>query len=731
MKRKIFTLLLLFSIMFSFGQQNYWSKVDGARNLELRERRSSPVKFLLYQLDLNQLKADLANAPQRFSKNESLVIKFPDADGNFRNYVVQENSIMEPELQAKFPEIRSYIAWEKNKPENNMYIAVTPEFGLSLMYLDNYSLSYMDSYTKDNSTYIVYKRGDIKKTSFFECGVKESLEALEQTSLNKSALIVQDGNLRTYRLALSATGEYTTFHGGTVAAAMAAMTTTMNRVNGVFEKQLASRMIMVGNNNLIVYTNASTDPFSNGNPGTMINQNQTNTDNIIGSANYDIGHVFGTNSGGLAGLGVICTASKARGVTGSGAPVGDPFDIDYVAHEMGHQYGADHTFNGTSVNCGGGNRAASSAYEPGSGSTIMGYAGICTGEDVQMNSDPYFHARSILQMYTYITGSGNSCAALTATGNNEPTANAGADYIIPKSTAFVLTGTGSDPDGDAITYLWEQYDLGAATSAPPVSTATTGPLYRSRLPSTSNNRYFPLLSSVVANNLIPTWEVTPSVARTLNFSLLVGDNKVGGGQSSRDLMVVTVTNDGPFTVTSHTTSAALTANTATTVTWNVAGTNAGTINTQNVDIVLSTDGGLTFNTVLLANTPNDGTQAVTLPNQNVANARIMVRAVGNIYYALNSSNFSITGAMATNEVTAGNSFSIYPNPATSEVTIMPKNRTEKGKFLIHDAAGRLIKQGNVSGETKIRLDGFQTGNYIINVELENGEKHSEKLIVKK
>lgn len=734
MKSKTFILSCLLMAIQGFGQQNYWARIqDNKVNRDdLSPRWTNPAVFSLYRLDLEKIKGDLKKAPQRFSADESLVIKFPDADGNIRDYIVQEASVMEPKLQAEFPEMRAYTGWQKSHPENTIRFSVTPSTGISVMYFDNWEVSYLDSYTKDLSSFIIYKRKDLPKNDrLFECHVESELDQLKNNGSTNKAPLVSDGQFRTYRLALSATGEYTAFQGGTVSQAMAAMVTTMNRVNGIYEKTISSTMVMVGNNSQLIYTNASTDPFSNGNPGAMINENQTNTNNIIGSANYDIGHVFGTNSGGLAGLGVICvTSSKARGVTGSGAPVGDPFDIDYVAHEIGHQFGANHTFRAATNSCQG-NANNSTAYEPGSGSTIMAYAGICgTNNNVQNNSDAYFHAASVIEMYNVLQRS-SDCASKTSNNNSVPTADAGADYVIPNGTAFVLTGTGIDPNGDALTYLWEQYD-NTNNTQPPVSTATVGPVYRSRTPLSSPSRYLPLLSSVVANNLVPKWEVTPGVARTLNFSLLVNDNKATGNQAARDAMVVTVTGDGPFTVTSQANSGTnYPGNTSIPVTWNVAGTNTGSINTQNVSIILSKDGGLTFSTVLAASVPNNGSANVTLPNENVSSARIMVKALNNIYYALNSSAFSITqNALSTSEASV-KSFSIYPNPSHDVVNILLKNASQNADYKLFDASGRLVKEGNFKGETKVRVNDLINGNYLITVILENGEKITEKLIIKK
>ena len=725
MKTKIFTLSLLLIAMMSFGQ-NYWKKAGVTSKENLAQRWVQPKQFSVYELNLAQLKSDLSQVPQRFSTDLSHLITFPAADGKFRNYIVQEAPVMEPELQAKYPEIRSYVGWDKSNSQNSIRFSITPETGISIMYFDGSNVSYLDKLTNNESQYIFYKRNDLPANDrLFQCKVEEFKGEIG-ADLTAKAPLVFDGKFRKYRLALSASGEYTAFHGGTVAKALAAMAVTMTRVNGVYEKTISVTMMMIANNNLIVYTNSATDPFTNGDPGAMIDENQVNTDAVIGSANYDIGHVFGTNSGGLAGLGVICTASKANGVTGSGAPINDPFDIDYVAHEMGHQFGGNHTFRASSGACQG-NANSATAFEPGSGSTIMAYAGICGVNDVQPNSDAYFHSASVNEMYKVITRA-SDCSVKTNNNNGVPTADAGLDYTIPKSTAFVLTGVGTDPNNDPITYLWEQLDSQNSTQ-PPVSTATVGPVYRSFTPTVSASRYFPKLSLVLANNLTPTWEVTPSVARTLNFSLLVNDDKATGNQAARDLMKVTVATSGPFAVTSQPTNIAYNAATPITVNWNVAGTNAAPVNTAQVQILLSKDGGATFNTVLAASVPNTGSASVNLPNEAISSARLMVKAVDNIYFALNPSFFSVTKSLATVDGSTKNSF-IYPNPAKSEVTVN-MNKSESAIYTIYDNSGRLIKKGSLQSEGKINVEKLLNGNYILNIIFKNGEKLTEKLMIKK
>ena len=726
MKTKIFTLSGLLLAAMGFGQQNYWSKASKVPTENLKPRMTHPNEFAVYQLNLDKIKSDLATAPQRASGDKSHVVTFPDADGKFRNYVVQEASVMAPELQAKYPQLRSYIGWDKNNAANSIRFSVTPE-GLSAMYFDGWKVSYLDALTSDNSQYILYKRSDLPVNDrIFECRLEGELDE-QETNPTAEAPLVSDGLFRTYRLALAATGEYTTYHGGTVAKAMTAIVNAMTRVNGVYEKTISITMVLIPNNDLIIYTNAATDPYTNDDGFAMLGENQTNINNVIGVANYDVGHVFSTGGGGVAQLGSICTSGKARGVTGLPSPIGDPFYIDYVAHEMGHQFGGNHTFHATTGSCGGGNRNLSTAFEPGSGSTIMAYAGICgSANNVQNNSDPYFHSVSVNEMYTVIRRA-SDCSVKTPNNNGVPTADAGLDYIIPKGTAYVLTGVGTDPDNDPITYLWEQMD-NQNSAQPPVSTAVGGPAYRSLIPMVSPSRYMPAMNFIMANNLAAKWEMTPTVARTLNFSLLVNDNKATGNQSARDMMKVTVTADGPFKATSHTTNVEYTGGEPTTVTWDVAGTNAGTINTQNVSILLTSNNGAAWTTIA-AGVPNNGSASVVLPNENIAAARLMIKADNNIYFAVNSSNFSIKKNLATVESNTKN-MAIYPNPAKHEINVVLKNKGA-ATYSIFDTTGRMVSGGTLNEDGKVNVERLINGNYILNITMKNGEKFTEKVMIKK
>ena len=677
MKKLQFLLIFVLFASLSFGQNKLWTKVSVEKlaSHEKMERASVPTVYEIMHLDFNAFKQSLIGAPLDTEGIDSrTIVSFPNSNGELSNFKVFEAPIMEKGLADRYPDIKSYIAIGIDNPTVRLRFSVTL-FGLHVMSTSSdEGTYYIDTYTKDLNNYIVYNRKNLHTVRTFACHFKDNHEEIAE--LNRSVLenqvLATDGTFRQYRLAMACTVEYATFHvnaaglsAGTTtqkkAAVLAAMNVTMTRVNGIYERDMSLRMNLVANNDQIIFI--TSDSFSNDNAGLLINESQSIITSTIGTANFDIGHTVSTGGGGLAGLGVVCNAAnKARGITGSPSPVGDPYDIDYVAHEMGHQFGGPHTFSSnddTAGNCDSGNVSNANAVEPGSGSTIMAYAGICE-ENVQSNSDPYFHAVSIASMNAVMVGSGN-CAPQAANGNNAPVISALSNYTIPKGTAFVLTGNATDANaGASLTYCWEQTNAAAGTNYP-TATQTTGPVYRSINPSTSNKRYFPNFASVLSGNLTPTWEVTPNVGRTLNFALTVRDNQTpNGGQTARaNMTVTTVAAAGPFTVTSPAANASWNTNSSQTVTWNVAGTNANGINTSNVNILLSTDDGATF-TTLLANTPNDGSEVVTMPATAAVNCRILVEAVGNVYYAV-SPNFSIGYVVSTTCMTYSNN-TVLPVP---------------------------------------------------------------------
>ncbi len=623
-----------------------------------------PRHFRALEVDVSALESLLARAPAERSAAAAtapLLLALPYPDGTDRLFRVEESPILEPELAARFPEIRTFVAQGIDDPTATARLSLT-SLGFHAMVLSAAGTVFVDPYRRWDARYVLsYFKAEARKPAGadFHCDVKEEGQKEEEDFTREVPpipLAVSSGTqLRTYRLALAATGEYSAAvcapNPAAVACALNAMVVTMNRVDGVYEREVAIRMVLIANNNLIVYTNGATDPYSNGDGPAMLGQNQSNLDSVIGSANYDIGHVVSTGGGGIAQLNVPCTSSKASGVTGQPNPVGDSFDIDYVAHEMGHQFGGSHTFNGTTLKCSG-NRSASFAYEPGSGTTIMAYAGICGAEDLQPHSDDTFHTRSFDQIVAFSTGTtGSSCAAITATGNRPPSVNAGGTFTIPKQTPFTLTGSGSDPDGDPLTYLWEEVDLGSA-GPPNDDVNAVRPIFRSFVPLTVPSRTFPRLSDIL-NNVATIGESMSTRNRTLNFRLTARDNRAGGTGVNYAATTVTVSAAaGPFAVTQPNTALTWSGNSLRTVTWSVAGTNVAPVNCADVAIDLSTDGGNTFATSLAASTPNDGSEAVTIPDTQTTLARVRVSCVGNVFFDISNTNFTIAEALPAPTVTS-------------------------------------------------------------------------------
>lgn len=641
MKCKLLSIALLAITSVSFAQNGnpFW-KVSSKKSSQttFEKRAPLPVKNL-FDLNLNGLKTALLQAPDRsltYAKS-NVIIAFPNADGELERFRMTEASVMAPELAARYPEIKSYVGQGIDDPSAIIRISVSPLGVQAMRTAADKQTVFIEPYSTDLKTYSVFKRSDkIAGFTKFECEVLD--HAISKVGNSGEALRpnADDSTLRTYRLAMSVTGEYTSYFGGTKALALAAINNTLTRVNGVFEMDFGVRMVLIANTDAVIYTSASTDPYGS----TDANYNselQSTLTSVIGAANYDVGHLMSAigNNGNAGCIGCVCKSNKGSGFTTSTVPTGDNFDIDFVAHEMGHQFGANHTFTFS-------NEGTGVQTEPGSGTTIMGYAGITGATDVQAHSDPFFHAVSIQQVTNYIKTT--TCQTNTATGNTVPTANAGADYTIPKGTPFMLTGTGTDANGDTLTYCWEQMDSGTSTTTYPSVTATSGPAFKSFIPTTSGVRYFPQMSTVKTGATSWKWEAVPNVARSMNFRLTVRDNRAGGPANNSDDMVVTVNaTAGPFTVSAPNTAVSWAAGSTQTVTWNVAGTTANGVNAANVDILLSTDGGNTYPITILAGTPNDGTQSITVPNNPGTQNRIMVKGSNHIFFDISNVNFTITG----------------------------------------------------------------------------------------
>jgi subtilisin-like proprotein convertase family protein len=671
----LFFVCFFASLSYSQNKKAIWNKVSEKElNRESLMSKSVSKKAKYYSLDINELKTKLKTAPKRSANNQvsQLVVDFPDENGKMNQYRIKEASIMAPELQSKYPELQSFVGQNINKPESTIRFSITPRGLNAMIFSSTNGTQYIDPSVKDRNIHTFYSKRDLSSPlEKFECGFEQENSITNKTNTQKRVINANDGKMRTFRLALATTIEYSAFHiaaaeaacGCTLttvaekkAAVMAELVVAMTRVNFIYERDLSLTMELVGNNDDVIFVDGGPDEFfSNESPNDMLNQNQNAMNFIIGNENFDIGHVFSTGAGGVAILNSACDGgNKAKGVTGLGSPVGDPFYVDYVSHEMGHQFGAPHTFNSESQGCGP-DRSSANAYEPGSGSTIMAYAGLCAPDNIQTTSDAYFHQNSLELMWNNIETITTSsfCASESDTGNSAPTAEAGDAFTIPGLTPYKLTGSSTDADGtSAHTFTWEQYDLGSAGL--PMETNVTGPLVRSYEGTNDPSRTIPNLIDVLSNGGVSTtWEKLASVDRAINYQLIVRDNDINGGQTATDNVTITVDgNSGPLKVSSQDTAGIVWNNGNTEViTWDVAGTDQAPVSTSLVNILLSLDGGLTYTETLAENTPNDGSESITVPVTPAAYCRIMIQPVDNIYFAINSEDFAIDYNVSTTCVT--------------------------------------------------------------------------------
>ena len=644
--RKICVNLLycIYFLSFSIGvsAQNIWQDRSSDQFNQQGERMITPDQFRAIQVNQENLKLILQTAPKEDQVNpihSEALLNIPKPNGENEIFQIVEYKMMEDGLASRYPSIKTYHGVSTANPFTRIRLDWT-ERGFHAMVFDREGNYYIDPYSRANTEEYqsYYKKDYPKSLEEFSCGVEE--EIIERERKEEGHSRAGDCTFRSYRLAMATTAEYSAFHGATSAAqsglVLSEVITAMNRVNGIYEIDATVRMILIADTDQLFYYDAGSDPYTNNNGGTMLGQNISNINSVIGSANYDIGHVFSTGGGGVAYLRSVCGNNKAGGVTGLGSPTGDPFYVDYVAHEIGHQFGGNHTQNNSCQ------RASIASYEPGSASTIMGYAGICN-PNVQNNSDDYFHGWSVQEIGNFVTtGAGNNCDTPISFTNAAPTVDAGDDYTIPASTPFVLTAIGNDGDNDPLEYCWEQWD-NEVGSMPPSSSNTVGPMFRTFDPNPSPERYFPRLFEIINGNS-PTWEVLPSVDRSMEFRCTVRDfNGTAGCNASDNMSVMVDATTGPFLVQNPNSNITWAAGGNETVNWDVAGTNGGDVNCSNVDIFLSYDGGFTYPESLASNVPNNGAATITVPPTLSTTARVMVKCADNIFFDISDVSFTITG----------------------------------------------------------------------------------------
>ncbi len=625
--------LLTISHTLIFSQSPVWKSWQPLeRTVDVR---IATKKAAFYQLDFVALKKQLSTSPSELDRSMlPSEIQLPLPDGSLITFEVVFTRTLSPFLSARYPEIKNYLIKARGNSRIYGRIDVTYQ-GFHAMIQNGTELVFIDPALEGNTTnYLIYNKSDAVNSDKFSCLVEDP-EHNEIIKGQHPAHRVSDNQIRTYRLAISCTGEYAQFHGGTKELTLSAMNTTVNRINFVYEHDFAVRFELIDKNDTLIYLDGSIDPYDNDDLGTQLDKNQEICDELIGTANYDIGHIFSTGGGGLAGYAVACSNdSKAIGGTGSGSPVNDPFDIDYVAHEIGHQMSGSHTQNN---DC---NRDESASFETGSASTIMGYAGICS-PDVQSNSDAYFHGYNILEMGEYIVnGRGNDCPQKTdITGSKPVITGTSGDHTIPKLTPFELEASATSDL--PLLYLWEQYDNEVAEIQPPVTTNRFGPLFRSYYADTSNIRTFPKIEYIVNNSTNP-WESLAGVAREINFVVTVREDVIGGARHAQAFNALTVdANKGPFLVRSpNVSNTTWFSSESQTVAWDVAKTDQSPINCNRVKILLSEDGGYTYPHTIIE-TENDGSQEIQVPSVFGDKMRIKVASIGNVFFDISNNNFTI------------------------------------------------------------------------------------------
>ncbi|MGI8787968.1 MAG: reprolysin-like metallopeptidase [Pyrinomonadaceae bacterium] len=736
-------------------QPKLWRQIN-EDNLQSRgaQRAVTPEKYRVFQLDQTILKNSLTELPFEntdAARENPLIIEMPMPDGSLQRFRMEQTAVLSPELAAQYPDWKTFVGYGVDDT------AAVGRFDWNAFGFHGYietdkGIVFIDPYQKgDTKNYLVFYKHEFgKPLDDFSERVDETMSKIVKSDYQSFTPQFSFGaSLRTYRLAIATTGEWSRNAAGYTAGqpvqttrdnALAVVVTSVNRLIGIYTRELSSSFQLVNpptNNdaNNIIFDDPATDPYDNSDNTAQLTINQTTIDNSVGTENYDIGHLFGTGGGGVASSPSICSTQKAEGYSARDTNTGDPFVVDYVAHEMGHQFGADHTYNNLDPNGACTTRSMTDAFEVGSGSTIMSYVGICNQRNLQQFNDfalPTFHIRSLTTINTNITTGDpqtNNCGTASGT-NNIPTVsvngvNAGNTFTIPALTPFTLTATGNDADaGDVanLLYSWEEYDLAPSASGASGTPAETydvdtdgvlRPLFRAYSPVAGNSRTFPSMAFILnpANNdpagsnqppltymgTHPTnapgavcetgmtcvvGERLPTVARTMNFRVSLRDRR--GGVADAGTTVTVADGTGPFQVTVQNSfnnlSPAVTwqGGTMQTVTWDVANTNAAPINAANVNILLSTDGGQTFPITILANTLNDGTEQITVPNNPTTTARIKVEAVGNIFFDINNADFTISA------------------PTAASVSVSGRVSSARGRGI----AGAVVRFTNQDGNTR-------------------------------
>ncbi|MEI6409092.1 MAG: reprolysin-like metallopeptidase [Bacteroidota bacterium] len=643
------------------GTPNFWKQARAEQVAGLRDQRQTirPNQYKTFALDFQGMSQYLATAPMEFTPaaKQPLAVDLPTADGEMARFMVWESPIIAPGLSEKYPAIHTYAGRTTDGSGRMVRLGVGyGGFHAYIFETDGREQS-IQNYTLDNPDYYMVFRNEempaekMLPDGLMKCGVDDSKETPVTNPSNNN--LVQDRSqspiqLKKFRAAIATKGEYSAFFNNDKPTILTAVVTALNYIVALQERDFNVRLELIANDDVLFFLDPATDPYSGNETGDWMNQNPLAINNIIGAAAYDIGHVFSVyvsgSATGIAG-GRVCTqAGKAKGCSSTDPPQGTYFN-KVAAHEMCHQMSGSHSWSNCTVAYND-QLAPGYAYEPGSGSSLMGYPGACPGNDVQAQQDPYYHICNIEQVHNFVENQeGNTCGTIEVSDNNPPTATISTPngLTIPISTPFKLSGSGSDPDGDMITYCWEEYDLGPTCDLG--SPTGNAPTFRSFPPTANNFRYFPAITRVATNQTSKS-EVLPTYARSMKFRMTVRDNHPSaGGQATAPLQLNVTDQAGPFLVTYPNASAIIwQVGSQLEVTWDVANTNKLPVNCQKVNIKLSTNSGLEFPIVLAANVPNTGRACITVPNNVTNTGRIMVEAADNLFYDMSNANIKIQAA---------------------------------------------------------------------------------------
>ncbi|MEA5461909.1 zinc-dependent metalloprotease [Arcicella sp. LKC2W] len=631
------------------------------------------------QINVAEIRNTLKAAPlemsftvaQQQATTAGISISLPLPDGTHKSFVVLESPLMESGLAKQYSDIKTYRVFGEAA---NGLITVSPSGVYGLIFDVTGNVVIAPKGNLPNEHEVLYQNNLFGEE---ECKIgTEHIGLSDKINAENSVQTYNNGStLRTYRIAIVTTGEFYTNNGGNATSAQTAVVSIVNSLKAVYEKEASVSFTLVATK---FYTDATTDPFNGSDAlkaaevfGGLITSEPTN----FALTNYNIGHVLHhASGGGVAYLNGPCRDSNLSSSYPSPVKAGawsgsTTTSFNTFIHEVGHQFSAGHTFNSVSSSCNG-NIMTGSAYEPGSGSTYMSYAGNCSPDNISNASGSnrtYFNTNSLQSIINYSINSG-TCSVNTSTGNTPPVINPNPHtktLIIPKNTPFMLEGSGTDAEGQTILYNWEQYNLGTTRGASDdARNATDSPIFRSLAPNaTGNVRFFPNMNTVRNNKNLPNNdEALPRVARTISMRLTGRDNNALGGGVHNASINITVTNSEPFKVSSfnNPTTWVYDGTSSILLTWDVSATNQTPINCHHVKVTFSTDGGATFPIILLESTPNDGSELIPIPNNITTTGRVKIEGIGNIFFDINDRNITITNTCVKETIST-----ISPSTAVS------------------------------------------------------------------